>query len=410
MARPTNFGFNRFGADTTKGYVKPELTGGSVGKRYSIGGDTKDYRFRTGGGLKPQPAVDWGTLVGAGIGLANRGGGDAGQYGREDIAAQNKLAKEVWQKTTPDLNYTGGSNKWTQNPDGTWALTSELDEMEQGLYDQSGMLTSTLGDQAQDFFGGGYEGMYQNRLDRLRNQYTAGDAREEAIRRARQTATGASSTGIFQEDANRASLIDQRDLGLINQADLDVAKHGDFLMGNREKALGMLTKTGDISNQFLSNQMTYADPKGNLQNVSDAFTRQMDQEAAYAAKKQKGKDQFWNNILGGGGGGGDTAISYIATATTQAIGEDGLRVFEDWRDYMFYTLPAFTTSFGRYRATAPKIVEEIDKKDNSKALYKEIWDNYLKPIFNLIKKDKDDPKALSDYKIMVRELKNKYLV
>ena len=70
---------------------------------------------------------------------------------------------------------------------------------------------------------------------------------------------------------------------------------------------------------------------------------------------------------------------------------------------MFYSLPTFATSFGRYRATAPKIVEEIDKKDNSKTLYKEIWDDYLKPIFNLIKKDKDDPKALSDYKVMVKE-------
>jgi|15BtaG_2_1085339.scaffolds.fasta_scaffold06101_2 hypothetical protein len=301
MARPTNFGFNRFGADTTKGYVKPELTGGSVGKRYSIGGDTKDYRFRTGGGLKPQPAVDWGTLVGAGIGLANRGGGDAGQYGREDIAAQNKLAKEVWQKTTPDLNYTGGSNKWTQNPDGTWALTSELGEMEQGLYDQSGMLTSTLGDQAQDFFGGGYEGMYQNRLDRLRNQYTAGDAREEERRRARQIATGASSTGIFQEDANRASFIDQRDLGLINQADLDVARHGDFLMGNRERSLGMLTKTGNIGNQFLANQMQYANPTANLDRRSLAETRLRDQLAAADVAKRKGKSKFWDAIFQVGG-------------------------------------------------------------------------------------------------------------
>ena len=69
--------------------------------------------------------------MGAGIGLlANRGGGaDAGQYGGEDIAAQNLLAEEVWGKTTPTLNYTGGSNRWTQNPDGTWVLTSELDEM-----------------------------------------------------------------------------------------------------------------------------------------------------------------------------------------------------------------------------------------------------------------------------------------
>ena len=93
------------------------------------------------------------------------GGADAGQYGQQDIDAQNKLAEEAWRKTTPDLNYIGGSNKWTQNPDGTWALTAELGEMEQGIYDQSGMLTSTLGSQAQDFFGGGYEGMYQNRLD-----------------------------------------------------------------------------------------------------------------------------------------------------------------------------------------------------------------------------------------------------
>ena len=344
-----------------------------------------------------------------GGGFPFRGGG-GGDWGARDTAYNEALREDIWKKTTPTLNYTGGSNKWTQNPDGTWVLTSKLDEMEQGIYDQSGMLTSILGDQAQDFFSSGYEGMHQNRLDRLRNLYTEGDAREEAIRKARQYATGASSTGIFQEDVNRASFIDQRDLGLINQADLDVVKFGDFLMGNRAKALSMLTKTGDIGNQFLSSQMTYADPKGNLQNVSDAFTRQMDQEAAYAAKKQKGKDQFWNNILGGGGGGGDTAISYIATATTQAIGEDGLSVFNNWRDYMSSWHPTFTTSYGRYRVTAPKIVAEIDKKDNSKALYKEIWDNYLKPIFNLIKKDKDDPKALSDYKIMVRELKNKYLV
>jgi len=108
---------------------------------------------------------------------------------------------------------------------------------------------------------------------------------------------------------------------------------------------------------------------------------------------------------GGGGGGG----SYIATAATQALGEDGLKLFEDWRDYMFTALPTFTTSYGRYRVTAPKIVAKIDAEDNSKELYKEIWDKHLKPIFDLIKEDKDNPKALSDYKIMVKELINKYL-
>jgi hypothetical protein len=143
--------------------------------------------------------------------------------------------------------------------------------------------------------------MYQNRLDRLRNLYTAGDAREEEIRRARQIATGASSTGIFQEDANRASFIDQRDLGLINQADLDVARHGDFLMGNRERSLGMLTKTGDIANQFLANQMTYANPTANLDRRSLAETRLRDQLAAADVAKRKGKSKFWDAIFQVGG-------------------------------------------------------------------------------------------------------------
>jgi hypothetical protein len=284
--------FNEFSGLGTPTVRKPDRAFESAYKKQEANLARKSL-----GGLSRNQAI------GAGIGLlANRGGGaDAGQYGRDDIAANTALAEEVWGKTTPTLNYIGGSNKWTQNPDGTWVLTSELDEMEQGIYDQSGMLTSTLGDQAQDFFGGGYEGMYQNRLDRLRNLYTAGDAREEAIRRARQIATGASSTGIFQEDANRASFIDQRDLGLINQADLDVARHGDFLMGNRERSLGMLTKTGDIANQFLANQMTYANPTANLDRRSLAETRLRDQLAAADVAKRKGKSKFWDAIFQVGG-------------------------------------------------------------------------------------------------------------
>jgi len=70
--------------------------------------------------------------------------------------------------------------------------------------------------------------------------------------------------------------------------------------------------------------------------------------------------------------------------------------------------PTFTTSFGRYRVTAPKIVKAIDAKDNSKELYKEIWDEYLLPIHKLIV-DKDDTNALVKYKVMVKELINKYL-
>ena len=113
---------------------------------------------------------------------------------------------------------------------------------------------------------------------------------------------------------------------------------------------------------------------------------------------------------GDSGGGDSGGGSYIATAATQALGEKGLKVFEDWRDYMFTVLPTFTASFGRYRATAPKIVSEIDKEENSKNIYSWIWDMHLKPIYDLIVEDKDSEKALKDYKVMVRKLSNKFLV
>ena len=70
--------------------------------------------------------------------------------------------------------------------------------------------------------------------------------------------------------------------------------------------------------------------------------------------------------------------------------------------------PTFTTSFGRYRVTAPKIVSVIDTKEDSKRIYKEIWDEYLLPIHKLIV-SKDDTNALIKYKVMVKELMNKYL-
>ena len=114
-------------------------------------------------------------------------------------------------------------------------------------------------------------------------------------------------------------------------------------------------------------------------------------------------------IGGDDGGSDDGGGSYIATATTQALGEEGLSVFNNWRDYMASWHPTFTSSFGRYRVTAPKIVVAIDSKDNSKEIYKDIWENHLKPIYDLIVKDRDDTKALAKYKVMVKDLAKRFL-
>ena len=86
-------------------------------------------------------------------------------------------------------------------------------------------------------------------------------------------------------------------------------------MGNRERSLGMLTKTGNIGNQFLANQMSYANPTANLQSRSDSETRLRDQLAAADTAKRKGKSKFWDSIfqVGGAALGIPPAISSAAS-------------------------------------------------------------------------------------------------
>ncbi len=138
-------------------------------------------------------------------------------------------------------------------------------------------------------------------------------------------------------------------------------------------------------------------------------TAEGDAEGGFSQEDSDFANSGFDDDSGGDGDSGGGGGSYIATAATQALGKEGLTIFEDWRDYMFTKLPTFTTSYGRYRVTAPKIVSVIDTKDNSKGIYNYIWDMHLKPIFDLIQEDRDSTKALKDYKKMVRELQNKFL-
>jgi len=332
-------------------------------------------------------------------------------FSEDDLKRQLEYDKAIWERSTPDVTGVGGTVRWDRDKN---MVTAALSPENQAIYDAMIGRREMFGGQVDDLAGGGWQDAQQQRFDQMRAMYRDSDALERQERLAREQATGASSTGRYWGERAEGDVRDQRNLGLMNTAFLQSQA---LIDSGIERELGAVTTMGtlgDRANAMI--KMPTPDTQGNMPNVSTASTRWADALAMDALKKQQGKSKFWDSILGGqsggmfGGSGGGGFPSYIATATTQAIGEDGLSVFNNWRDYMSSWHPTFTTSFGRYRVTAPKIVAEIDKKDNSKALYKEIWDNYLKPIFDLIKKDKDDPKALSDYKIMVRELKNKYLV
>ena len=166
----------------------------------------------------------------------------------------------------------------------------------------------------------------------------------------------------------------------------------------------------EASNSFSSSDSGSFDEGGNYSDWGSQESFEDDQGGSDWDTSHS--DFSWDDSSsdsGGGDSGGGGGGSYIATAATQALGEEGLTIFEGWRDYMMDVLPTFKSTYGRYRVTAPKIVAAIDKKKNSKGIYNYIWDMHLKPIFDLIQEDKDSDKALKDYKIMVRELQNKFL-
>lgn len=219
-------------------------------------------------------------------------GNNAGKYGAMDVSGQTNLSDDILDKTTPDVAGIGFTNTYQ---DGKFSST--LNEMEKGIYDQTGMLTDILGKQAQDFFGGGYEGMRRNRYDEAMSLFATDRAREEAERRARQLATGASSTGIQLEDANVAQNIAQQNLQTLAGIDQDVMNFGNFLTGNRNQNIDAMLAQGSAGNTMLANQLSKLDATTNFQNQSDAITAQYDQMAAAEQAKRKSKSSFWGNIF-----------------------------------------------------------------------------------------------------------------
>ena len=128
---------------------------------------------------------------------------------------------------------------------------------------------------------------------------------------------------------------------------------------------------------------------------------------ASSAEQEVGEYAQYDNPDDSEGSDGGGSGSYIATATTQELGKDGLEVFDNWREHMKVKLPTFKLTYGRYRATAPSIVKNIDARFNKEDIYKSIWHTYLEPIKIMISSG-DDAGALGLYRVMVKKLKEDY--
>ena len=307
--RPSNFGSpaSKYGAN------RSSASRGGRGGRGNVGANTAYKNFmkdRNQSKITPRPGsnLNWGGMSGM---FSKR---DPGRFPEEDLAYQEKLREDVWKKTTPDVTGVGFKTKWRQKPDGTWEYTAELGEEEQAIRDAAFTRQEMFLDQATAMGSGGWEQAQQSRFDQKRALYAGEDAREAAIRRARQYATGSSTTGMFSEDARVAANLNQRNM-LLEEAAFKESQ--SLIDANLSRGRGDVTMMGDVANwanQYLD--IPSADPKGNLTGVGDASTRKWDTLAAFEEEKAKSKDKFISNILEWGGnmlmpGAGTTAKSLI---------------------------------------------------------------------------------------------------
>jgi len=180
-------------------------------------------------------------------------------------------------------------------------VTSALSPENQAIYDAMIERRKMFGGQADALAGGGWQDAQQQRFDQMRGMYTEGDALAQQQRLAREQATGASSTGRYWGSRSEQDAINQRNLGLQNQAFIESQNLIDSTLNRELGAVGMMSDLGNIANSMVKMPSPY--PQGNIGNVSSASTRWASNQAMEAARRQQGKNKAWNSILGGMSGG-----------------------------------------------------------------------------------------------------------
>ena len=307
MARPTNFGFDRFGGTNTdkpQRRTTPSLIRNRANtNKYKLGDYSADDRFRTAGGMRPYRGTQTPTRRGGGFNLGSLGGllggrGGGAEFAEQDFERQKELDRLVWERSTPDVTGVGGTVRWDRDKN---MVTSALSPENQAIYNAMIERQKMFGGQVDALAGGGWQDAQQTRFDQMRAMYKDSDALEQQQRLAREQATGASSTGRYWGERAEGDVIDARNRGLLNDAFLQSQALIDSGIERERGAVNMMGDLGDRANAMI--RMPTPDTQGNMPNVSTASTRWADALAMDALKKQQGKSKFWNSILGGISGG-----------------------------------------------------------------------------------------------------------
>ena len=283
MARPTNFGFDRFGGTNTD---KPQtrtttaqLRNQAKSNRYPLNNYEADFRFRNSGafGLGKKKTGSFNFPLG---GFGGRGAGGA-RFAEEDFERQKELDRLVWERSTPDVTGVGGQVRWDRDKN---MVTSTLSEENQAIYDAMYERQKRFGAEV-DAYSGDWRDIQQERFDQKRALYAESDARAQQERLAREQAIGASSTGMFLGAQTEQALLNQRNRELEEAAFAESQGLIDSSLSRQSNDITSMMNIGKIANQMVKMPQPY--PVGNMQGVSEASTAWRDLQALEAAKKKK---------------------------------------------------------------------------------------------------------------------------
>ncbi|QUO21529.1 hypothetical protein KFE18_13285 [Clostridiaceae bacterium Marseille-Q4143] len=111
-------------------------------------------------------------------------------------------------------------------------------------------------------------------------------------------------------------------------------------------------------------------------------------------------------------GGFKRKLCYVTTAICESLGKEAdcyeLRLLKDYRDQYMESDPERKEMVDEYYDIAPTIVKRMDRCDNRKELYQDLYDRYLMPCIHEIEDEKYE-ECCNRYQDMVMELKFRYM-
>jgi hypothetical protein len=259
------------------------------------GGRAKFYSDKRAGGARTGATYSPQSLDLSGLGglLGGRGGG--ARFAEDDLKRQLEYDKAIWERSTPNVKGVGGSVTWDRDAN---TVSSALTEENQAIYDDMVRRQGMFGGQVDFLAGGGWEDAQAKRFKQLQALYKDQDD-ENALRiKESNYNTGASLTQQKMDEITRNKVIDNRELGLLNQAFNESQALIDSNLTRQTNDISTMMNLGNVANNMV--KMPTPNTQGNMEYVSKASTAWANQLAGEDAKRREGMSNMWSSILGGG--------------------------------------------------------------------------------------------------------------